>query len=128
MIFLDLGSQPLANEYLSKKISEAFKKKLPHAAGQIKDYRIIMVGDFNDFNNDFDVFTPLSEAGIKTELKLMKSPEKTCCETNIPQEKWPLYADYIVDSAYPELNFFVPWELYNKEKPYSDHLPVFSKK
>jgi hypothetical protein len=134
MKILDDGN----NNYLNCQLYETDKYN------DIKEYfdndiNIIMVGDFNDYGeNFFSGFKPFEKTSLKIkDIEVSTNnlkPENTCCDVlpfkngKIPYDSknYNRYGDYILFSN--NLIPFINNKIYNLDpsKLYSDHLPIFS--
>lgn len=131
VIFINLhnghGSR-FSYNLISSALSNKLMERLDEAAiAALKNYRIIVVGDFNQIKNYYPqlVFKPFKNAGLSTEVELANSQPISCCDTD-GDMPWSgnLVGDFIFDSkhaAKPE----VPSN-YNADELQSDHRPVVS--
>ncbi|MDX1730328.1 MAG: hypothetical protein R3184_04255 [Aurantimonas coralicida] len=107
---------------------------LPLTAAE-KDYRIVVVGDFNEANwnwqtgrLDVTSWQPLAGAGIATEVHIGATPF-TCCKSDGDWQarggglaRGDRAGDYVFDSVGPAADQIPP--NYPPDKLQSDHLPV----
>jgi len=84
-----------------------------------KDYRVIMVGDFNDLEHKLPGNIKMPWNGAKMDIQ--KPLVDSCCSTTLGINPiWP--GDYIFDSFGPAANRLP--KRHNKTIPQSDHWPV----
>ena len=109
--------------FVQTALSNSLTRRLtPNEINQIRDFRIIMVGDFNDHSagGRLRSFQPFLNAGISTRVSV-SNPPATCCSTGTPWAS-TRSGDYILDSETP-YQIKIPAN-YNRQLPQSDHLPV----
>ena len=120
-----------SDQYIGTQLSKSLNGVSQADLDKMKTYRMIIMGDFNDHHNQLTTLQPFKSKGITTTLEIAANHKRTksCCTTTLPQKGWGLSSDYIVDSAYPKRTFESPktMSFYDKSKPYSDHLPIFSR-
>ena len=146
IIFVNLHAPHLKKgslrQYIEDKLSSALISKLTNTEiGALKNFRIIVVGDFNDhssslYNDNLNgqYFVPFRKAHLLTPVFF--SPDKkeeilSCCKTAIPYPKPPKFtSDYIFDSKpkseFKSVRLKVPSN-YDYDLPSSDHLPIIYK-
>jgi len=122
LIFINLHNAHHSDRTtVERKLSLSLRKTLSaEEINAIKEFRIIMAGDFNDPKKVLVELQPFFHAGILTKVSI-SNPPISCCSNRIP---WDGHkpGDYILDSVTP-ISIQVP-KGYDRTAPHSDHLPV----
>ena len=131
MIFINLhNNHSLDMAGVESKLSQSLSDNLSPkiSINDLKDYRIIVVGDFNFGGTKTVTMQPFSNTALQTKCTL-HDPAVSCCDEEVPsaQDPWNGFrsGDFIFDSgstSHPVMPLG-----YDLDEPQSDHLPVVAK-